>query len=190
MSRDWKKLTFYYFADSYINFNSLVTDLFKIYKTRIWMSAINPDSFISPPSAGLSMPSPLGLNTGNAPTGRDSPTDRRRHFNPQSQQSPVYAGDMTDPNRNMFGQMGGRGYPSNAYPPMSMGLQSGLRSSIYPQGMQQPHDAFNPYMSSQYATAGQIPDYAVNGANNRSNRPGHAGTEDWASTFQGLSLGS
>jgi hypothetical protein len=29
MNRDWKKLTFYYFADAYINFNSLVTDLFK-----------------------------------------------------------------------------------------------------------------------------------------------------------------
>jgi hypothetical protein len=40
-------LTFYYFADAYINFNSLVTDLFKIYKTRIWMSAINPASFVS-----------------------------------------------------------------------------------------------------------------------------------------------
>jgi hypothetical protein len=44
-SRDWKKLTFYYFADSYINFNSLVTDLFKVYKTRIWMSAMNPAAF-------------------------------------------------------------------------------------------------------------------------------------------------
>lgn len=46
--RDWKKLTFYYFADSYINFNSLVTDLFKVYKTRIWMSAMNPASFAHP----------------------------------------------------------------------------------------------------------------------------------------------
>jgi hypothetical protein len=59
LPRDWKKLTFYYFADSYINFNSLVTDLFKIYKTRIWMSAINPASFVSrnpnlPPIAGAS----------------------------------------------------------------------------------------------------------------------------------------
>ncbi|KAL4942435.1 hypothetical protein BDV06DRAFT_222200 [Aspergillus oleicola] len=57
---DWKKLTFYYFADSYINFNSLVTDLFKIYKTRIWMSAINPASFVTPPTAGLQSPNPLG----------------------------------------------------------------------------------------------------------------------------------
>ena len=48
--RDWKKLTFYYYAEAYVNFNSLVTDLFKIYKTRIWMSAINPASFVSPPS--------------------------------------------------------------------------------------------------------------------------------------------
>ncbi|KAL4806866.1 ribosomal L15-domain-containing protein [Aspergillus unguis] len=62
---DWKKLTFYYFADSYINFNSLVTDLFKIYKTRIWMSAINPASFVTPPSAGLQSPNPLGY--GNVP---------------------------------------------------------------------------------------------------------------------------
>ena len=49
-SRDWKKLTFYYYAEAYVNFNSLVTDLFKIYKTRIWMSAINPASFVSPPN--------------------------------------------------------------------------------------------------------------------------------------------
>ncbi|KAM6513925.1 hypothetical protein FALCPG4_015117 [Fusarium falciforme] len=47
---DRKKLTFYYFAGSYINFKSLVTDLFKIYKTRIWMSAINPASFRQPNS--------------------------------------------------------------------------------------------------------------------------------------------
>lgn len=56
---DWKKLTFYYFADAYINFNSLVTDLFKIYKTRIWMSAINPASFANQP-LGLQSPSGVG----------------------------------------------------------------------------------------------------------------------------------
>jgi len=59
VGRDWKKLTFYYFADAYINFNSLVTDLFKVYKTRIWMSAINPASFASP-SLGLQAPSGIG----------------------------------------------------------------------------------------------------------------------------------
>ncbi|KAL7275714.1 hypothetical protein RUND412_001339 [Rhizina undulata] len=59
---DWKKLTFYYFADSYINFNSLVTDLFKVYKTRIWMSAMNPASFAHP--TGLHLPG-TGLTTAN-----------------------------------------------------------------------------------------------------------------------------
>ncbi|KAF2091972.1 PSP1-domain-containing protein, partial [Saccharata proteae CBS 121410] len=38
---DYHKLTFFYFAEAYINFNSLVTELFKIYKARIWMSAVN-----------------------------------------------------------------------------------------------------------------------------------------------------
>ncbi len=67
MVRDWKKLTFYYFADSYINFNSLVTDLFKVYKTRIWMSAMNPASFahpttgLHPPGSGIAPSSTLGV---------------------------------------------------------------------------------------------------------------------------------
>ncbi|QDS67732.1 hypothetical protein FKW77_005885 [Venturia effusa] len=42
---DYRKLTFFYYAEEYINFNELVTDLFKVYKTRIWMSAINPASY-------------------------------------------------------------------------------------------------------------------------------------------------
>ena len=55
-------MTFYYFADSYINFNSLVTDLFKVYKTRIWMSAMNPASFAHPAGSGIppSSNAPLG----------------------------------------------------------------------------------------------------------------------------------
>lgn len=48
---DRKKLTFYFFSTEYINFNALVTELFKMYKTRIWMSAINPASYQSQVSA-------------------------------------------------------------------------------------------------------------------------------------------
>ncbi|KAJ6041540.1 uncharacterized protein N7446_010575 [Penicillium canescens] len=59
LQMDGKKLTFYYFADSYINFNSLVAELFKIYKTRIWMSAINPAALMMPPTAALQGPSRL-----------------------------------------------------------------------------------------------------------------------------------
>ncbi|KAL8945241.1 MAG: hypothetical protein Q9211_000251 [Gyalolechia sp. 1 TL-2023] len=73
---DWKKLTFYYFADTYINFNPLVTDLFKIYKTRIWMSAINPASFVSTATA-LQPPSDLG--PGAFPSETGSGLDRRQY---------------------------------------------------------------------------------------------------------------
>lgn len=45
MCRDFQKLIFYYYADHYINFKALITDLYRIYKTRIWLSAINPESF-------------------------------------------------------------------------------------------------------------------------------------------------
>ena len=53
--RDFQKLIFYYYADHYINFKDLITELYRIYKTRIWLSAINPASFSqhalgSPPS--------------------------------------------------------------------------------------------------------------------------------------------
>lgn len=77
--RDWKKLTFYYFADNYINFNSLVTDLFKMYKTRIWMSAINPASFVSPPLGQT----PSGVGPGAVGVDRSAPGERRQ--NPQQQ---------------------------------------------------------------------------------------------------------
>ncbi|KAF2400198.1 hypothetical protein EJ06DRAFT_420398 [Trichodelitschia bisporula] len=51
---DYRKLTFFYYAEEYINFNDLVTDLFKVYKTRIWMSAINPGSYTAMnPNAGI-----------------------------------------------------------------------------------------------------------------------------------------
>ncbi|RCI16663.1 hypothetical protein L249_2215 [Ophiocordyceps polyrhachis-furcata BCC 54312] len=81
---DWKKLTFYYFADSYINFNSLVTDLFKIYKTRIWMSAINPASFASPT---LGIQAPSGIGPGAIGVGRGSSgAERRQTQQAQEQQ--------------------------------------------------------------------------------------------------------
>jgi hypothetical protein len=41
---DRRKLTFYFVADRRIDFRELVRELFKIYKTRIWMCAVNPTS--------------------------------------------------------------------------------------------------------------------------------------------------
>ncbi|GAB7337902.1 hypothetical protein MBLNU457_4291t2 [Dothideomycetes sp. NU457] len=68
---DWKKLTFFYYANTYINFNVLVTDLFKIYKTRIWMSAVNPASL------STSLPPPTSFGPG-AVEGRNSPLESRQ----------------------------------------------------------------------------------------------------------------
>lgn len=56
-SRDWQKLIFYYYADHYVNFKDLVNDLYKLYKVRLWMSAVNPASFstnaINQPPTGI-----------------------------------------------------------------------------------------------------------------------------------------
>lgn len=55
--RDWQKLIFYYYADHYVNFKELVNDLYKLYKVRLWMSAVNPASFspnaINQPPTGI-----------------------------------------------------------------------------------------------------------------------------------------
>ncbi|KAF1944768.1 PSP1-domain-containing protein [Clathrospora elynae] len=68
---DYHKLTYFYYAESYVNFNELVTDLFKQYKVRIWMSAVNPASVVNPAgSSHIPPPSAIGpgaiLNSNNA----------------------------------------------------------------------------------------------------------------------------
>jgi len=45
---DRRKLTFYFVADRRIDFRELVRELFKIYKTRIWMCAVNPAAATGP----------------------------------------------------------------------------------------------------------------------------------------------
>jgi hypothetical protein len=112
-NRDWKKLTFFYFADAYINFNSLVTDLFKVYKTRIWMSAINPASFASP-SLGLQAPS--GIGPGAVGAARSSQVERR-----------------TQPEQPSFGApQAGRGYPNAYSQSFSPALDRGAVPAAFP----------------------------------------------------------
>ncbi|KAI9300779.1 PSP1 C-terminal conserved region-domain-containing protein [Cunninghamella echinulata] len=41
---DRRKLTFYFLADQRIDFRELVRELFKIYKTRIWMCALKSNT--------------------------------------------------------------------------------------------------------------------------------------------------
>ncbi|KAJ5719156.1 hypothetical protein N7493_007611 [Penicillium malachiteum] len=166
---DWKKLTFYYFADSYINFNSLVTDLFKIYKTRIWMSAINPASFVTPPSAGLSgpggMPNPL--------YSQESPGERRH-------QERAYGARDVDPSREMQNPVGMlRTAFTDTYQPFS-------QSSRQLDGGQP--DPFAPYSPTSFGPLETgFSDYHHSGS---PNARVHSAQGEWASRFQGLSLNS
>src|SRR2546423_2237200 len=186
MSRDWKKLTFYYFADSYINFNSLVTDLFKIYKTRIWMSAINPASFVTP-TASLGIPHSFGMHG----LGGESPSGRRRQHGPNlSQQSPtVYEDNANNPQGYQSSQ--GSALRNEYFNPYhSLGLQQ-LDSNIsaYPPMMQQSAERFTPYLNNPYhilnPTASSFA--TSHRTSERTGRPTQSSAPDWTTNFQGLS---
>lgn len=125
-------MTFYYFADSYINFNSLVTDLFKIYKTRIWMSAINPASFASP-SMGLQTPSGIGPGAVGAGVGRNAPNERRHNQQQEPQSSYASSPSATRPFSGAFvspfnsNDRGTASFSQPTYPYNYGGFSSGPR---------------------------------------------------------------
>ncbi|KAL1998610.1 hypothetical protein VTN02DRAFT_5888 [Thermoascus thermophilus] len=177
---DWKKLTFYYFADTYINFNSLVTDLFKIYKTRIWMSAINPASFATP-TAGLQPPGNVGLGLGY---GQEASSDRRHQHDhrtyglAQAQASSGNARDPLDANRDAI--------VNQALRQPELGLAS-FAPVVQPQ-----IDPFSPYPSDGYGVVDSgVVDYTTtSGAGPSSAQRAHPVQGDWVNRFQGLSLGS
>lgn len=185
--RDWKKLTFYYFADSYINFNSLVTDLFKIYKTRIWMSAINPASFVTPPSAGLQPSGSLGYGQEAS-----APSDRRHHDRGGFGGGAAREGMET-----------GRDYVTNpmlrnAYPENYPGFAQAPRHTEagpggFGGGLPGQADPFAAYAA---AGAPPVPPPGAFGAMETgymdyANSPRiPAVPSDWVNRFQGLSLGS
>jgi hypothetical protein len=80
---DYMKLSFYYYAHSYINFNGLVNDLFKTYKTRIWMSAVNAESFANP-TLGIQAPSGVGIGAvGQAGRGQGRVQQQPLHVSQQ-----------------------------------------------------------------------------------------------------------
>lgn len=55
-NRDRRKLTFYFKANERIDFRELVRELFKIYKTRIWMCCAS-NSFSSSSTSASSVSS-------------------------------------------------------------------------------------------------------------------------------------
>lgn len=198
---DWKKLTFYYFADSYINFNSLVTDLFKIYKTRIWMSAINPASFASP---SLGLPAPSGIGPG-AVVNRGLATAGRRQDNQQEGQNAFSAPGQADravrpaftmpfaeravaPNQN---------YPATNFPynPYSAFANPAARAGAMPYapGLVQGVDAYaNAFpQGGDFAGRGRFPPpQSTTPAAQDQAVPALGPQADWVGSFQGLSLNS
>lgn len=200
--RDWKKLTFYYFADSYINFNSLVTDLFKIYKTRIWMSAINPASFASP-TLGL-LQAPSGIGPGAVGVTRPSTTSERRQ-NQQQDPQPNYS-STGQSNRAYPGAFGqpfaperapgtGSAYPAPNYPYSpygAFGNAARLGTVPYVSGVVPGLDAYPtgyPRSADFQGLQGRFPSPPGGGQHEPSVSPLAAQT-DWVAALQGLSLNS
>jgi hypothetical protein len=188
-------LTFYYFADAYINFNSLVTDLFKVYKTRIWMSAINPASFASP-SLGLQAPSGVGPGA----VGVSRAVNERRS---QPSEQPSFGVPQA-----------GRGYPGAFQSPFASSLDRGavpaaFQPSQYTYGYSPfaaaPRNVVSPSSfvpMDPFAAYVQTADYQ--GMPNRFPSPHVTPTQDqmefgrngqtqsdaWVNSFQGLSMNS
>ncbi|KAL9080193.1 MAG: hypothetical protein Q9157_000975 [Trypethelium eluteriae] len=156
---DFKKLTFYYYAETYIDFTNLVGDLFKVWKTRIWMSAINPASFAS---AHQSNTAPVGLGPGvvsqtgestysplGAPSARAKGSRRQ-----QAQQNTV-------PQQGMYTQSGGLMYwippPDQGSAPVCLGTAlspeeaAGAQARI--QQPSQPGPSFNQPFQPAMSTA-------------------------------------
>ncbi|KAI9739368.1 MAG: hypothetical protein M1818_005056 [Claussenomyces sp. TS43310] len=203
---DWKKLTFYYFADAYINFNSLVTDLFKVYKTRIWMSAINPASFASP-NLGLQVPS--GIGPGAVGINRSAQVDRRSqpleqgHYNSTAQEGRSYIGvGGTYNSATNRGQMSPASFQqhgiSYGYSPFTAARTSGVSKDDYATNTTPHVDPF-----AAYSNAPEYPSLTARFASSQSGEASQdhstytrqasgisAGSDAWINTMQTLSLNS
>ncbi|KAG0261123.1 hypothetical protein BG011_001336 [Mortierella polycephala] len=84
---DRRKLTFYFQAEHRIDFRELVRDLFKIYKTRIWMYSVNPSMVSSLARENNEQSStPRGLGSPSA-----SPSSPQQHYSSAYHPPPEYS---------------------------------------------------------------------------------------------------
>lgn len=195
-------MTFYYFADEYINFNSLVTDLFKVYKTRIWMSAINPASFQTP-VGGLQIPGAVGLS-GPSTFGSDMNQHAGRR---QQRQHPASTlAGSTQPALGTLDQACTPSLDSNAINAMAFQQLYGQPfqgsdlnvhhlsqyPSTYRQHVQQPLNMQSSITSGSYDSP--ILHHSSSfisrpGSSNGGPQPSQILGRNWDQSFQGLSLG-
>ena len=191
---DWKKLTFYYFADEYINFNSLVTDLFKIYKTRIWMSAINPASFQTP-TGGLQIPGGAASSALTGDVDQHS-TRRQQRMQPNVNQMVPSAYDPMWAASREGSVMPGLAYSQlygQTFQPSEMDLRQLDQYPLeYRQGIQQALSTQAPFTNAGYnlpnlhhsSSFTSRPD-----SSNGGNQPSQILARDWNQAMQSLSLG-
>lgn len=193
--RDWKKLTFYYFADEYINFNSLVTDLFKIYKTRIWMSAINPASFQTP-AGGLQLPGGIGPSTFSADIDQYSNRLSQRHYPASASngpnQPPLATIDHPWGANRDNATIGAVAFPqiyAQPFPPHDLDVRPLEQYPIdYRQSLPQVLNIHSPFNPSSY-NAPNLHHSSSFAARPQSGNGGmQAFGRDWNQSFQGLSL--
>ncbi|RPB05447.1 hypothetical protein L873DRAFT_1662582 [Choiromyces venosus 120613-1] len=194
---DWKKLTFYYFADSYINFNSLVTDLFKVYKTRIWMSAMNPASFAhpaglhpsgsGPPGTGISSSGPPGSGPpGSGALGAIGESNElQNQIMHQSQYSGLNASypGYVHSNGSGSSMMSHRGQQiSGNFPP-----RNSPHTSVAPhQDFSHLPQQLNGYNNAPYMNGNSNGHQSQNMGNNLDNHS-NGGNDAWMASLQGLS---
>ena len=196
--RDWKKLTFYYFADEYINFNSLVTDLFKIYKTRIWMSAINPASFQTP-AGGLQLPGGIAPSAFGADLDQYSNRHPQRQFPTSTSNGPNQVPSATldhawGASRDNT-TMGPLAFPqlyAQPFPPHDLDVRSLDQYPIdYRQGLHQVLNIHSPFNAPGYNAPTLHHSSSFTARPQSSNggmQASHVFGRDWNQSFQGLSL--
>ncbi|KAF8950761.1 hypothetical protein BGZ46_004352, partial [Entomortierella lignicola] len=85
---DRRKLTFYFIAERRIDFRELVRDLFKIYKTRIWMYAVSPSMAAQSCSASLQSSSPPTPSTPLAQQHQHQQQIQQQHLQGSSVMNP------------------------------------------------------------------------------------------------------
>lgn len=194
----------------------MVTDLFKIYKTRIWMSAINPASFASPT---LGIQAPSGVGPGAVSAGRSGNNERRpnqqhqqpqhQHQQPQPEQQtaggfvsgsqPARGGFRPAHNQPFGGDRGGaQAYAGPQYGyGQGSGAFAGMRTSVpYGQSVPQNVEALSAAglqqlgdfqsLRNRFPTPGSVPSPTPHSQGFSPISP----QNDWNTAFQGLSLNS
>lgn len=142
------------------------------------MSAINPASFVTPPSAGLPAPNPLRYN-------QEGQTD---HSYPHETSS--YGPGREGPDTGREGLPNPIGVLRSAYPESYQNFGQSSRMPELGLGGLGAGDPFAPYSPSASSGLDSAYDYPVSPSSNTGPPRMHPGHGDWVNHFQGLSLGS